>query len=78
MMLTQKTKSSVLLIEDAIKFYGNLENIIEDGRFRVYGNRSNSMRHPEGVQVLTRQTEDEMSSSTTPLLMMCSTVYLKK
>ena len=47
-------------IENAMKFYGNLENIIEDGRSKLYGNRSSSMRHPEGVQVLTRQTDDEM------------------
>lgn len=49
-----------VMIEEAMKFYGNLENIIEDGRSKLYGNRSASMRHPEGVQVLTRQTEDEM------------------
>ena len=47
-------------IENAMKFYGNLVNIIEDGRSNIYGSRSASMRHPEGLQIVMRKTENEM------------------
>ena len=48
------------LIKDAMDFYKNLENIIENGRTKLYGNRSNSMRYPTGIQAIARKTEDEM------------------
>lgn len=44
----------------AVNFYRKLENVIENGRSKLYGNRSSSMRYPEGVQVVLRKTEDEM------------------
>lgn len=48
------------LVKRAADFYRKLENVIENGRSKLYGNRSSSMRHPEGVQVILRKTEDEM------------------
>ena len=40
--------------------YTELENILVNGRSKIYGNRSSSMRHPKGVQAVMRKTDDEM------------------
>lgn len=48
------------ILFDAMKFYEKLENVIKNGKSRIYGNRSKSMRYPSGVQVVSRQTDDEI------------------
>lgn len=48
------------ILKNAMDFYAKLENVICNGRSKIYGNRSNCMRYPEGVQVVVRQTDDEM------------------
>ena len=47
------------ILKDAMDFYAKLENVICNGRTKIYGNRSSSMRYPEGVQVVVRKTDDE-------------------
>ena len=48
------------VVHKGLDFYRELDNILLHGRTKIYGNRSNSMRHPEGVQVVMRKTADEM------------------
>ena len=48
------------VLMQAVNFYRKLENVIENGRTKLYGNRSSSMRYPEGVQVVMRKTEEDM------------------
>jgi len=48
------------ILSDAMTFYAKLENIIKNGKSRIYGNRSKSMRYPSGVQAVIRQTDDEI------------------
>ena len=48
------------IVKQAMDFYKKLENVILNGRTKIYGNRSNSMRYPEGVQVVVRKTENEI------------------
>lgn len=48
------------ILKKAMDFYAKLENIICNGRTKIYGNRGNCMRYPEGVQVVVRKTEDEV------------------
>ena len=48
------------ILKEAMDFYAKLENVICNGRTKIYGNRSSCQRYPEGVQVVCRKTEDEM------------------
>ena len=48
------------ILKKAMDFYAKLENVICNGRSKIYGNRSSSMRYPEGLQVVVRKTEDEI------------------
>ena len=48
------------VVHEALDFYRKLDNILINGRTKIYGNRSVSMRHPTGTQVVVRKTECEM------------------
>lgn len=48
------------ILNEALEFYSKLHNIILNGKSRLYGNRSASMRYPEGVQAVARETDDEI------------------
>ncbi len=48
------------VLMNAVKFYNQLENVIMNGKTKLYGNRSKCTRYPTGVQVAMRSTENEM------------------
>lgn len=48
------------IVADAMKFYDKLEDVIVNGRTKMYGNRNNNTRYPEGVQAVVRKTDDEI------------------
>ena len=48
------------ILKEAMEFYAKLENVICNGRTKIYGNRHSCMRYPAGVQVVARGTKDEM------------------
>ncbi|MFA7637012.1 MAG: alpha-galactosidase [Monoglobales bacterium] len=48
------------IIGKAMKFYSKLDNVMKNGRTKIYGNRSSSMRYPAGVQAVLRKTDDEI------------------
>ena len=48
------------VVKDAMEFYGKLENVICNGRSKIYGNRSDCMRYPAGLQAVVRKTDDEI------------------
>ncbi len=56
----QLNEAQSKVLHEALTFYRKLENILVNGRSKIYGNRSASMRHPTGTQVVMRKTEDEM------------------
>lgn len=41
-------------------FYRKLSNVIRCGKTTVCGSRGKSVRHPEGVQIVVRKTDDEI------------------
>ncbi len=53
-------EENMAVLKNATEFYPKLENIIKNGRTKIYGNRGKSMRYPTGVQVVARKTDDEM------------------
>lgn len=48
------------VILSAMKFYGKLENVIKNGKSKIYGNRNICTRYPTGTQVVVRKTDTEM------------------
>ncbi len=48
------------IVMDAMHFYQKLENVIKNGKTKIYGNRSKCMRYPTGIQAVVRSTEDEI------------------
>ncbi len=48
------------IVMSAMNFYSKLENIIENGDSKIYGNRSRCTRYPTGAQAVVRQTKDEV------------------
>ncbi len=48
------------LVIDAMRFYVRLENVIKNGKTKIYGNRSKCTRYPTGVQAVVRSTENEI------------------
>ncbi len=48
------------VLGEALDYYKKLEDVIVNGKTKVYGNRSESMRYPEGTQVVVRKTGKEM------------------
>jgi len=48
------------ILTEALSFYKHLDNVILNGKTKVYGNRSDSIRYPQGVQIVVRSTDDEM------------------
>ncbi len=48
------------VLKEALAYYKKLDDIIINGVTRIYGNRSKSMRYPEGTQVVVRSTDKEM------------------
>jgi len=48
------------ILAEALSFYKCLDNVILNGKTKVYGNRSDSIRYPQGVQIVVRSTDDEM------------------
>ncbi|MBE5867733.1 MAG: alpha-galactosidase [Lachnospiraceae bacterium] len=48
------------ILSSALRFYEKLEDIIINGKSKVYGNRSECMRYPKGLQVVCRSTNTEM------------------
>ena len=44
----------------AVSFYNKAADILINGRSMEYGNRSNSLRKPDGTQVIVRKTDKEM------------------
>lgn len=49
-----------MLLDSALKFYRKLDNIIRNGKSKIYGNRGRNTRYPTGTQVVLRKTNDEM------------------
>lgn len=47
------------IIAQALEFYDKLEDVIKNGKTKIYGNRSDCMRYPQGVQAVVRQTDTE-------------------
>ncbi len=54
------TESQKVILKRAVDFYGKLENVIDNGDSKIYGNRSVCMRYPEGTQIVVRKTVDEV------------------
>lgn len=48
------------VLKSALAFYSKLDNVILNGKTKIYGNRSDSMRYPTGLQLFVRKTEDEI------------------
>lgn len=48
------------IVMEAMQFYGNLENVIKNGKTKIYGNRSKCTRYPRGTQIVCRTANDEM------------------
>ncbi len=48
------------VIKSGFAFYGKLSNVIKYGKTTVCGNRGRSVRHPDGVQIVVRKTDDEI------------------
>lgn len=48
------------VVKDAMDFYQKLTDVIENGDSRLFGNRGNSTRHPEGTQIVVRRTDEEI------------------
>ncbi len=48
------------IVMEAMNFYQKLENVIKNGKTKIYGNRNKCMRYPTGVQVVVRSTENEI------------------
>ncbi|MDY3928701.1 MAG: glycoside hydrolase family 36 protein [Clostridia bacterium] len=47
------------VIDKAFDFYNGCENIIKCGITRVYGNRGNNIRYPNGTQAVLRENDKE-------------------
>ena len=47
------------IVDEATKYYGKLSSVLMHGVTHIYGNRSESMRHPKGTQVAVRTGRDE-------------------
>ena len=48
------------VIKSGFTFYRKLSNVIKYGKTTVCGNRGRSVRHPDGVQIVVRKTDDEI------------------
>ena len=48
------------IVKKAMDFYSGLENIIVNGKTKIYGNRSLSMRYPQGVQAVVRTAGNQI------------------
>lgn len=49
-----------MAVTNGITFYEQAEHVLLHGKTRVYGKKSSHMRHPEGIQAVVRQNEEEM------------------
>jgi alpha-galactosidase len=45
------------VVQDAIRFYGQVAPIIKNGKSRLYQQIGNAWRHPQGAQALVRVSE---------------------
>ena len=48
------------IVSSAMSFYSKLENVIKNGKTKLYGNRAKCTRYPEGTQIAVRSTDDEI------------------
>ncbi len=48
------------IILSAMNFYAGLEDIIKNGKTKIYGNKSICTRYPTGTQVVVRATDTQM------------------
>lgn len=48
------------IVSSAMDFYSRLENVIKNGKTKLYGDRGRCTRYPEGTQIAVRSTDDEI------------------
>lgn len=48
------------IVSHGIRFYKGLESILKNGTFKIFGKRSNHIRHPKGTQAVVRLNANEM------------------
>ncbi len=47
------------ILNGALNFYKNLDNVIINGDSKIYGNRNNNTRYPKGTQAVFRKTDKD-------------------
>lgn len=48
------------ILRKSLDFYKKLEDVIVNGKTKIYGNRGVNMRYPEGTQIAVRKTDKEV------------------
>lgn len=48
------------IVQQAMSFYSKLEDVIKNGKTKLYGDRGKCTRYPEGTQIAVRSTDDEI------------------
>ena len=54
------TEEQAEILKSAIIYYQQLEDVIKNGKTKIYGNRGRNTRYPTGTQVVVRSTEKEI------------------
>ena len=53
-------KDQYRVLHEAIDYYKKIDDVLKNGKTRIYGNRGTSTRYPTGTQVVIRNTDKEM------------------
>lgn len=48
------------IVKEAIRFYEKLEDVIKNGKTKIFGNRGRNTRYPTGTQIVYRESENQI------------------